>query len=68
MDKVCRVYELPGVQRVTGATIRPGGLALTRRAVALADLPAGAWALDVGCGAGATVDYLTEVGAADGGN
>jgi arsenite methyltransferase len=58
----CRVYELESVQRVTGATIRPGGLALTRRAVALADLPAGAWALDVGCGAGATVDYLAELG------
>jgi arsenite methyltransferase len=62
MNDVCRVYELPGVRRVTGTTIRPGGLALTRRAVALADLPAGAWALDVGCGAGATVEYLTGLG------
>jgi arsenite methyltransferase len=62
MNEVCRVYELPGVQRVTGETIRPGGLALTRRAVEMADLPAGAWVLDVGCGAGTTVDYLTGLG------
>lgn len=58
----CRVYELPGVQRVTGQTIRPGGLALTQRAVNLAELPAGARVLDVGCGAGATVAYLAGLG------
>lgn len=62
MNDVCRVYELPGVQRVTGATIRPGGLALTRRAVALAELPVGSRVLDVGCGAGATLDYLAGLG------
>ncbi len=62
MNDVCRVYELEDVQRVTGDTIRPGGLALTRRAVAMASLPDGARVLDVGCGAGATVDYLTGLG------
>lgn len=62
MNDVCRIYELESVQRVTGNTIRPGGLVLTRRAVALADLPAGAWVLDVGCGAGATLDYLAGLG------
>jgi len=62
MNEVCRVYELPGVQRVTGETIRPGGLALTRRALALAALPVGARVLDVGCGAGATLAYLAGLG------
>lgn len=50
------------MQQVTGDTIRPGGLALTQRAVALADLPAGARVLDVGCGAGATLAYLDGLG------
>lgn len=62
MNKVCRVYELEGIQRVTGETIRPGGLALTRRAVAMAGLLVGARVLDVGCGAGATVEYLAKLG------
>lgn len=62
MNDVCQVYELPGVQRVTGGTIRPGGLALTQRAVALAELPVGSRVLDVGCGAGATLNYLTGLG------
>lgn len=62
MNEACRVYELEGVQRVTGNTIRPGGLALTQRAVALADLAAGTAVLDVGCGAGATLDYLAGLG------
>ncbi|MEZ4592295.1 MAG: class I SAM-dependent methyltransferase [Chloroflexota bacterium] len=62
MNEVCNVYELPGVQRVTGNTIRPGGLALTQRAVALAELPVGTAVLDVGCGAGATLDYLAGLG------
>lgn len=59
---VCRVYELPGVQQVTGATIRPGGLALTERALARAALPAGARVLDVGCGAAATLQHLQAHG------
>lgn len=63
MDQgVCLVYESPGVQRVTGETIRPGGLALTRRAVTLAGLQAGDRVLDVGCGLGATVNFLAERG------
>ncbi|MBN1261687.1 MAG: methyltransferase domain-containing protein [Anaerolineae bacterium] len=52
--KVRGVYEQDAVRRVTGDAIRPGGLALTRRALTLATLPVGAQVLDVGCGAGAT--------------
>jgi arsenite methyltransferase len=45
---------------VTGPAIRPGGLALTRRALALCGLPRGARVLDVGCGVGTTVEFLSQ--------
>lgn len=61
-DERCGVFELPALQRATGATVRPGGLALTERALALARLPAAARVLDVGCGAGATVNHLRAQG------
>lgn len=51
-----RVYQL------TGGVIRPGGLALTDRALACCSLQSGARVLDVGCGAGATVEYLGRQG------
>lgn len=41
---------------------RPGGLDLTKRAIALANLGAGATLLDLGCGAGDTVRYLRSQG------
>jgi arsenite methyltransferase len=52
------LYEQPALRQLAGETIRPGGLALTDQAVALAALPPGARVLDVGCGAGATVAHL----------
>ena len=42
------------------ACLRPGGLELTERLVRLAGLRPGAAALDVGCGAGATVALLID--------
>lgn len=39
-------------------SIRPGGLELTARAIALANLPSGATVLDLGCGAGDTARWL----------
>ncbi|HTG83025.1 MAG TPA: class I SAM-dependent methyltransferase, partial [Geobacteraceae bacterium] len=51
-------YESPLLRKVAGATIRPGGLTLTERGVAFCRFPSGARLLDVGCGAGATVEYL----------
>ncbi len=53
-----RLYEQEAIRCVTGDAIRPGGLKLTARALDLLSPPAGARVLDVGCGAGASVDYL----------
>ena len=52
------VYEGAALREATGDVIRPGGLALTDRALALCQLPDGARVLDVGCGPGATVEHL----------
>ena len=54
MADVCRVYEQPALRQVAGDALRPGGLDLTRRALALAALPLGAHVLDLGCGLGTT--------------
>jgi SAM-dependent methyltransferase len=61
IDDQVRVYEqgpLFGAASDTGATIRPGGLALTDHALAFCSLPAGARVLDVGCGAADSVEHL----------
>jgi arsenite methyltransferase len=42
--------------------MRPGGLELTDRALACCALPPGARVLDVGCGSGATVEFLASRG------
>lgn len=53
-----KVYETGPLRDVTGTTIRPGGLALTERAVDFCSFTAGARLLDVGCGAGGSVEHL----------
>ena len=53
-------YESGPLRDVTGTTIRPGGLTLTERAVDFCRFAAGAQLLDVGCGAGATVEHLRD--------
>jgi len=58
------LFLRPEFQAIAGATLRPGGLALTERALALLDLQAGARVLDVGCGLGATARLLATRGCA----
>lgn len=58
---ICKLFESPAMRQVTGETIRPGGFYLTDRALDFCSLPVGAMVLDVGCGSGATVEYLREV-------
>jgi SAM-dependent methyltransferase len=57
---VVRLYEQDALLRAAGDTIRPGQLTLTRQLIEACDLPRGASVLDIGCGIGATVDYLSD--------
>jgi arsenite methyltransferase len=52
------LYESEQLRAVTGLKIRPGGLALTGRAMEFCRFTARSRLLDVGCGTGATVEYL----------
>lgn len=54
------IYEEGDLEMITGETLRPGGLELTREALAFCSFPPGAALLDIGCGSGATVRYLIE--------
>ena len=54
------LYEQPGVQAETGNTVRPGGFALTDRAIQFCDFPPTARVLDVGCGRGASLERLRD--------
>jgi len=55
-------YEREDFRRVAGETLRPGGLALTGRGAALGGFAPGDRLLDLGCGPGATLDYLSGQG------
>lgn len=55
-------WARPGMRKVVGDALRPGGLALTRRGLALAEVPPGSRVLDAGCGPGATLDFLAGQG------
>ncbi len=56
----CKVYERIAASGVAGGFVRPGGAALTERALSLCSFPPGARLLDVGCGTGATVERLIQ--------
>lgn len=55
-------YETGRLAEGDARLFRPGGLELTARAIALANLGVGATVLDLGCGAGDTVRYLQARG------
>lgn len=52
------LYEQDALHELTGGTLRPGGLALTRELLACCRLPAGGAVLDVGCGPGHSLALL----------
>lgn len=57
-DEPYRIYEQPALRDALDDVLRPGGLALTDAALAASHLAPGALVLDVGCGAGVTVEHL----------
>lgn len=54
----CNAYESKSMAEVTGETLRPGDFRLTEKAVRLCGLSSRDAVLDLGCGRGATVNYL----------
>jgi arsenite methyltransferase len=58
IDEHVRLYEHTPLLEVAGETLRPGGLALTDRALACCALPIGSCVLDVGCGPAASIEHL----------
>jgi SAM-dependent methyltransferase len=55
------MFRQPALTRVTGHTLRPGGLILTQRAVDFCGFDPGDLILDAGSGYGATARYLSDV-------
>ncbi|AWW25236.1 DVU_1556 family methyltransferase [Acetobacterium carbinolicum] len=54
-------YETPEMKALLGETLRPGGTLLTDKGVAFCQWKETDRLLDLGCGRGATVDYLKRV-------
>jgi len=52
------LYESGLIEPASDGLLRPGGLALTERAIASCELPRGARLVDLGCGAGTSLAHL----------
>ncbi|MEL7649342.1 MAG: DVU_1556 family methyltransferase [Sedimentibacter sp.] len=57
---VQKFYESEAMQNLLGKTLRPGGFELTKRALEFCRFTAGDKLLDLGCGKGATMKYISE--------
>jgi ubiquinone/menaquinone biosynthesis C-methylase UbiE len=55
-------FNWPEIRRIAGPCIRPGGPVLTERALEICSLPPGSCVVDIGCGAGGTLEYLERSG------
>lgn len=54
------IYENDVLIEAMGGALHPGGLRLTSRAARLAGIARGMSVLDIGCGAGASLEYLSH--------
>ncbi len=54
------LHESASLRAVTYPSLRPGGILLTERGLSLCGFRAGARILDVGCGTGASVEYMRQ--------
>lgn len=56
--KCCNAYESDSMSKTMGETLRPGGFSLTEKGVRYCGITPKDAVLDLGCGRGATVNYL----------
>lgn len=56
------LFQREDFRRAVGAALRPGGLELTAKGLGHCRLPTGSRVVDVGCGRGASLALLTELG------
>ena len=57
---VCKLFESEAFQEICGETLHPGGLELTEKGVSLCGFQKGMKILDIGCGKGETVNFLSQ--------
>ena len=55
-------FNWPEIRHIAGPCMRPGGPALTSRALEVCSLPPGSHVADIGCGAGGTLEHLERAG------